>query len=351
LLPYGRGSFNALPSWAGKIKSALRDDPSKLESIYANTYVDTLRALSASGDYDLDDEQSKANLMADAKSKAKVLTALRGIAQFVGPTAPSLEYVVKTKSGDMYASAMVQEFYRLQNENYDTAVSEFIKLFGDDAVLYLSSKSKSVAGGLEASEQFGDWERDNENLLEQFPAVAGFMAPGGDDFSFEVWDRQLRKGRRERLSDVDIIKQAQYRMGSAIYRSYRTQVGAYPTAEQRAWLGNIRKEINKRYPGFPVTPVFTVGEFESKLAELRTMIQLPQLENNKVAQSVATYLDYRDKAVQQYVAAGGKEGGFDTAKKAEPLRDYLVSIGQALIQQNPDFARIWDRELSSEVDK
>jgi hypothetical protein len=351
LLPYGRGSFNAMPSWAGKIKSALRDDPSKLESIYANTYVDTLRALSVSGDYDLDDEQSKANLMADARSKAKVLTALRGIAQFVGPTAPSLEYVVKTKSGDVYASAMVQEFYRLQNQNYDTAVSEFIKLFGDDAVLYLSSKSKSVAGGLEASEQFGDWERDNENLLEQFPSVAGFLAPGGDDFSFEVWDRQLRKGRRERLSDVEIIKQAQYRMGSAIYRSYRTQVGAYPTSEQRAWLGNIRKEINKRYAGFPVTPVFTVGEFESKLAELRTMIQLPQLENNGVAKSIATYLDYRDKAVQQYVSAGGAEGGFDTAKKAEPLRDYLVSIGQALIQQNPDFARIWDRELSSEVDK
>jgi hypothetical protein len=351
LLPYGRGSFNAMPSWAGKIRSALRDDPNKLESIYANTYVDTLRALSTSGDYDLDDEQSKANLMADAKSKAKVLTLLRGFAQFVGPTAPSLEYVVETKSGDVYASAMVQEFYRLQNDNYDTAVSEFIKLFGDDAVLYLSSKSKSVAGGLEASEQFGDWERDNENLLEQYPDTAGFFAPGGDDFSFEVWDRQLRKGRRERLSDAEIIKQAQYRMGSAIFRSYRTQVGAYPTQEQRAWLGNIRQQINKRYAGFPVTPVFTVGEFESKLAEMRTVIELPQLQDNKVAQSVATYLDYRDKAVQQYVAAGGKEGGFDTAKKAEPLRDYLVSIGQALIQQNPDFARIWDRELSSEVDK
>jgi hypothetical protein len=351
LLPYGRGSFNAMPSWAGKIKSALRDNPSKLESIYANTYVDTLRALSASGDYDLDDEQSKANLMADAKSKAKVLTALRGFAQFVGPTSPSLEYVVKTKSGDVYASAMVQEFYRLQNDNYDTAVPEFIKLFGDDALLYLSSKSKSVAGGLEASEQFGDWERDNENLLEQFPAVAGYLAPGGDDFSFEVWDRQLRKGRRERLPDVEIIKQAQYRMGASIYRSYRTQVGAYPTAEQRAWLGNVRKEINKRYAGFPVTPVFTVGEFESKLADMRSLIELPQLENNGVAKSISTYLDYRDKAVQQYVSAGGKEGGFDTSKKAEPLRDYLVSIGQALIQQNPDFARVWDRELSSEVDK
>jgi hypothetical protein len=185
---------------------------------------------------------------------------------------------------------MVQEFYRLQNENYDTAVPRFIELFGDDALLYLSSKSKSVAGGLEASEQFGDWERDNENLLEQFPATAGYLAPGGDDFSFEVWDRQLRKGRRERLSDTEIIKQAQYRMGASIYRSYRTQVGAYPTAEQRAWLGNIRKEINKRYAGFPVVPVFTVGEFESTLSELRTLIELPQLENNCVATSIATYL-------------------------------------------------------------
>jgi hypothetical protein len=166
-----------------------------------------------------------------------------------------------------------------------------------------------------------------------------------------VWDRQLRKGRRERLSDVEIIKQAEYRMGASIYRSYRTQIGAYPTAEQRAWLGNVRQEINKRYAGFPVTPVFTVGEFESKLVELDSLIRLPQLENNGVAKSIATYLDYRERTVQRYVSEGGQRGGFATAKKAEPLRDYLVSIGQALIQQNPDFARIWDRELSSEVDK
>jgi hypothetical protein len=74
---------------------------------------------------------------------------------------------------------------------------------------------------------------------------------------------------------VDIIKQAEYRMGASIYRSYRTQVGAYPTAEQRAWLSNIRQQVHKRYPGFPITPVFTVGEFESKLDEMRKMIQYP----------------------------------------------------------------------------
>lgn len=351
LLPYGRDSFSFAPSWSRKILSALKDDPGKLQSIYGNTYVDVVRALSTSGDYDLDDEQSKANLLEDAKLKARVLTGLRGLAQFIGPAAPSLEYMVETDGGDVYASAMVQEFYRLQNENYDTAVSEFLRLFGEDAILYLSSKSKSVAGGLEATEAFGDWERSNEGLLTLYPDVAGYFAPGGDDFSFEVWDRQLRSGRRERLSAKEVIDNAQYKMGSALYRAYRQQVGAYPTDAQRAWLASARREISKRYPGFPATPVFTVGEFEKKIQDLRNAVQNESLADNAVAQAVATYLNYRDQAIAQYVAAGGQEGGFDSAKRAEPLRDYLVSIGQALVQRTPDFARIWDRELSNEVDK
>jgi hypothetical protein len=188
-------------------------------------------------------------------------------------------------------------------------------------------------------------------LLNLYPDVAGYFAPGGDDFSFEVWDRQLRSGRRERLSAKEVIDNAQYKMGSALYRAYRQQVGAYPTDAQRDWLASARKEISRRYPGFPATPVFTVGEFEKKIEDLRNAVENQSLADNPVAQAVSTYLNYRDQAYAQYLAAGGKEGGFDSAKRAEPLRDYLVSIGQALVQRTPDFARIWDRELSNEVDK
>jgi len=39
------------------------------------------------------------------------------------------------------------------------------------------------------------------------------------------------------------------------------------------------------------------------------------------------------------------------SKAAEPLRDWLSSIGQALSQEVPEFARIYDRELSYEVDQ
>jgi hypothetical protein len=351
LLPYGRRSFNVMPAWSVKLKEALQADPTKLETTYANTYVDTLRALVASGEYDTSDPQQEANLYEEARKKARWLAVMRAVAQFTGPAAPSNEFIVSTKNEDVYASAMVQELYRLQNENYDTAVQKFIETFGNDAFIYLSSKSQSVAGGLEASEQFGDWERKNDDILRQYPEVAAYFAPSGDDFSFEVWSRQFRTGRRRRLTDKEVLDQAQYRMGSAIYRSYKDQVGAYPSEEQREWLRGVRREIHKRYKGFPEIAVFEVGKFDDEVAKLRLLVNDSRLEGNEIRDSVATYLNYRDQAISRYVSSGGKPGGFDTAKAAQPLRDYLVSIGLTLMQQNPDFGRVWERVLSSEVDR
>lgn len=352
LLPFGRGtSSSLLPSWARKLKSALTDNENQLQSIYGNTYVDVLRAMSASGDYNLDDPTSKEQLFEDAKGKARIIASMRAIGQFIGPASPSNEFIVDSKEGDIYASALIQEFYKLQTNNYDTAVSEFIRIYGDDALLYLSSKSKATQGGLEASEEFGDWERDNENLVNQYPEIAGYFAPGGSDFDFQTWERQIRTGKRERLTARQVVEQAQYRIGASQYRAYRDQVGAYPNEEQRAWLKNIRIELNKKYSGFPVVPVFTVGEFEKNIVSMKSAVENPDLADNDVASSLKIYLQYRDQAIANYVASGGQPSGLSSAKAAEPLRDYLKSISDTLIQKTPDFARIFERELQSEIDQ
>lgn len=352
LLPYGRGtSASIVPSWARKLKSALFDNEGQMQTIYANTYVDVVRALSASGDYDSSTEQGKAQLLEDAKGKARILASMRALGQFIGPASPSNEFIVDSKEGDIYASALIKEFYKLQANNYDTAVSEFIRIYGDDAMLYLSSKSKATQGGLEASEEFGDWERGNEDLVQQYPTIAGYFAPGGSDFDFQTWERQIRSGARKRLTANEVIEQAQYRIGSAQYRAYKAQVGSYPNEEQRAWLKNVRTKLNEKYPGFPVVPIFTVGEFERNIEKMRSAVENTKLADNDVAKSLATYLQYRDQAISNYVAGGGQPSGLGTAKAAQPLRDYLSSIGLTLIQQTPDFARIWERELQSEVDQ
>lgn len=352
LLPYGRKKPGALvPGYVTKAYSAFRDNPGKTESIYANTYTETVRALSASGEYELNDPAEKERLLNDAKWRARVLTGFRALSQFLGPTSGSPEAIVETDKGDIYASYLLKAFQDLQTENYDTAVKRFLDIYGDDALLYISSKTQSVQPGIAATEQFGDWERKNKGVMEAFPQVAAYFAPGGDDFSFSVWERQIRSGARKRLTAAEMIDLAQFRVGNAIYRDLKRQAGQYPPAEVKDWLRRQRQKISEQLPGFPAQPVFTIGEFDRSIEQMKRAVADPRLADNEIAGAAAEYLRYRDQAIAQYVAAGGKEGGFATAKAAAELRQWLFNIGTSLSEAVPEFQRVWDRELASEVDE
>jgi hypothetical protein len=76
-----------------------------------------------------------------------------------------------------------------------------------------------------------------------------------------------------------------------------------------------------------------------------------RLIGNDVADATRQYLTARDAAVQRYVQAGGAAGGFSTATAAAPLRDWLAGIGKALKQDTPEFARLYERLLSNEVEE
>jgi hypothetical protein len=352
LLPYGRKKPGTLvPGWATKTYSAFRDNPGKTESIYANTYTEVARALSASGEYELNDPAEKERLLNDAKWRARVLTGFRALSQFLGPTSGTPEAIVETDQGDIYASYLLKAFQDLQTENYDTAVKRFLEIYGDDALLYVSSKTQAVQPGIAATEQFGDWERKNGSLVEAFPLTSAYFAPGGDDFSFSVWERQIRTGTRKRLTASEMIDLAQFRVGNAIYRDLKRQAGKYPPTEVKDWLRRQRQKISEQLPGFPAQPVFTIGEFDRSIKEMKRAVDDPRLADNEIAGAAKEYLGYRDKAIAQYVAAGGKEGGFATSKSAIELRQWLFNIGTALSEAVPDFQRVWDRELASEVDE
>jgi hypothetical protein len=352
LLPYGRTQGVPLaPKWISQLEQVARGDTMNLETIYGNTYMETIRVLATTGEYDLTDEAEKTRMFADARNKARIIAGLRTLGQFVGPTSPSAEFSVSTKVGDVYATQLVKEFQKLQSENYDTSVKRFLEIYGNDAMLYLSNKTESVSGGLEASEEFGDWERRNGGIMKSYPDVAGFMAEGGDDFSFEVWARQLKKGQRRRLTDKEMVAAAQYKAASAQFRELRKQLPPNPSSEQSAWLRSWRIQLNKEYPGFPAVAQFNPGEFPGKIAQLKEMLTNKSLDDNDVATATKTYLKYRDEAVAQYVSVGGAEGGFNSSNAAAPLREWVAQWGRTLAVETPEFARIYDRLLSYEVEQ
>jgi len=331
-----------------RAKDAIEGNTINMETVFANTYIETLRALTVSGEYDLANPEEKEKLYADARNKARILAGMRVLGQFIGPTSPTAEFKVTSKQGDIYGTTLVKEFYKLQADNYDTAVTRFLDIYGDDALLYISSKTESLVGGLEPTEAFGDWERGNEDLFKKYPDVAGFMAPGGTDFDFQVWNRQVTTGKRRRLTDRELVAQAEYKVGAAKYRELKSQLGESPSEEQRNWLRGWKDELYKEYPGFLQNSKFDPNALPRKLQQMDSMVADPALSDNDAAQALKQYLSYRNQAVQQAEVAGYKSLSSDAA---QPLRDWLSSIAVALIKETPEFARIFERELSYEVDQ
>lgn len=354
LLPYGRKGGTEtttafFPGYAQKLLQALTRNEGKMDTVYANTYVETLRALSATGKYDLGNPEEIKLLQSDAKGKAQWLTAFRALSQFLGPTAGATEFKITTKDGDIFVSELIKQFYALQTKDYDSAVQTFLDQFGDDAGLYVSSKSRSLVQGLEATEQFGDWERSNGDLLKEFPDIAAYLAPGGDDFSFAVWERQIRTGKRKRLTDKEIIDLAQERIGSAKYRWARKQIGQFPTEDSRNLLKRYRAALHDELPGFPLVAEFKVGEYDNQVEDMERMVADPRVANSPIAQTINTYLQVRNRAKEIAFQQFGSNN-IKQSKQTQYLRDKLASIGEMLILENPEFGRVWQRFFSYEVE-
>lgn len=352
-LPYGSKGIKALspvPGYLEKFVSAIAANEDDLNGIFSNTYIETFRALSASGDYDLDSREEVKQLESGAKFKARILTAFRAFSQFAGPTAGTTEFKVKTDQGDVFVSSLVKEFYDMQADpqiGYDKALPLFLETYGDEMALYVSSKSRALAEGLEATEEFGKWEGDNKQLIKDYPEVARYFAPAGSDFSFAVYDSQLKAGERVKLTDDQILKLAQQRIGSAKFRQAREQVGPYPSDSAKELLKRYRSFLSKKYPGFPEFAEFEVGKYYNDVADLKRIVFDNRVSDTGVGKAVKEYLLAREQAI---AASGSTEQGFRQAKSAARLRDGLAALGLALSKQEPNFARIFDRLLASEVE-
>jgi hypothetical protein len=348
-LPYGETTAGELvssvfPGVVRKFVEAARADTENLNSQFAQTYLETMRALSVNPKYNLATEQGRTELFADAKFRARIMTGMRMMSQFLGPSAGVQEWKVPTKVGDQYVGVLLEELRRFQTENYDTSIDRFLDLYGDDLALYVSSKSQALADGLEATEEFGVWERNNRAVVEQYKNVGAYFAPMGSDYNFSVWERQLTQGKRKRLNDRELVDLAQLRIGSVKYRKLRQMFGANPSDKQSEVLRSYREYLNELMPGFPVKPVFTTNKFENSLLELEDAVKDSRLADNKITPLVKRYLDARRQALGQLGAPSLR------SKKAMPYKDYLFRLGESLANQEPEFDRIWSRFLSQEVE-
>jgi hypothetical protein len=349
--PYGDTKLSGLvPGWISKAYSAFDADPSKLDTIYGNTFSDVAAYLATTGEYDLADSNSVTKMMEDARQTGALLTYVRAFSQFMGPTSGRVDYRIDTNYGDVYVNELIKAFHELEDDNYETAIPIFLETFGDQALVYIGSKTRvnEKFGGLEATKEFGRWEQENAGLITSFKTTAAYLAPGGSDFSFEVWSSQVGTGKRIRQDPEERVAQAQKRVGSYLYSVERAKFGINPSKNERAELRNIRKDIHSRYPGFPIVSEFKTGEFDNFIDSLKRLVKDDRTKGNKTAATISKYLKKRDE-VQAELAKSGKTLK-STRQIAMEAKNELYAYGELLIDENPEFARIWQRELSAEVE-
>jgi hypothetical protein len=305
-----------------------------------------MQALAASGKYDLSQPNERDKMLQEAKDKARVFVVLRGLSQFTGPAAGDVDIKAPTEQGDIYASGLSSALQSLRNLNYDTANLRFIEIFGDDAFTYLSNKTTSEVGGLLASKEFGDFERTNQNVFRQYQDIAGYFGPIGTAFDFEVYTRQLQTGARTRLSPEEVLKASDRAIGLAYYRDMKEHLGPNLNKQSRDYLANYRKEIIKKYPGYgemQFDPMKTPKDIE----KLFQAAKMDSLKNNKTAEAVNYYEQIRNAALEE-----ANRRGFQSlqSEKLSDLHEYLNSYAESIITKYPDFARVFDRLLSREID-
>ena len=359
ILPYGEidvkgegGTFQALlntamPAWFKKVEQGFFSSPESADT-FGNTFMETYQALATTTKYDLTTDDGRDQLYEDSINKARFLTVLRGIGQFLGPSRPTNKFTVETKQGDVAVNLLSMELRKLQLEDYDSAIPRFLDTYGEDVFVYLSGKTKAVYGGLQASKQFGDFERANPALFRKYSGVAGFFVEGGTDLDWQVYSRQLEKGQRERLTPQETLEAAQKYAAYSQYRQVQDLVGAYPNAEQKQYLREFREYLGEMYPGF-TSGTFDPNKLKTQIDELTRAVNDPSLADNDIAEAARQYLQTREAVLVEATNRG--LSGIDRSKNAADLRGYLREYAVTLKEQYPNFARMYDRLLLQEVDE
>lgn len=345
LTPYGAPEMTIIPAWAQKVIEAVSGDPDSARKL-GDLTMDTMKALSTTGEYNLADPADQQRIQEDATDKARILLALQGIGQFLGPSRPSVEFKITTKDGDVMANELAKTFRSYQAENYDTAVQRFLDTFGNDAFLYMTGKTKAVSGGLDASTAFGNWETANGDVMARYQDVAGYFAPVGSNFDYQVYMRQIETGSRNRLKPSDLISESQALVGKAMYRQVTREVGPKPSEEQNAWLRQYRDKLKTQLPGF-ATSVVDINRIPGLISQVEIAANDQILDSNPIAEAAKAYFDARTQAITEAQRRGYV--GI-TGKNTSDLRQWLAAFADTLTLKYPEFQRLYDRLLYNELD-
>lgn len=338
-----------IPNWLRRASDALTDPDQYRNQI--NTTGHIMRYLASTGDYALNGQGGKdpaaemRRLVSDAKEKATYFGFIRALALAGAPSAPTPEYQVKDKQGNVVlAQRLADDYQKMLDHAHgdsDQALAEYIRKYGTDNLLTLQAFSEPVKGYLPPTKKALDWARRNGDAREKHPEVYGYFAPGQNaEFDIDAFGRSFDRGERQPIKPEDMVKAANSRIASYLYR--KAQAKATDSPADQAWLDQVKAALTHDYPGYN-EHAGDYLEIPTQIRKISEAVKDPALARTDAGRAAKQYLKARDQALAQ--ADGGALSGANDAH----LRDWLRQVGEALVREHPNFQSMFTYVFSSEL--
>lgn len=309
--------------------------------------ADAARALATTGNYDFTDINERRKFERDSQQLAQIMVGFSIASQFLGPAAGTPEYTVNLKGVDYNATALTEERQRMLEDDYETGNMKFLRLFGENALLYIPGKTTSTknAKGFLMTERYVNWVKQNDFDIAQYRSGVGYyFGPANEDeFSFNsrayLFDKQLTRYR----TPTELVDAAQYAIASIKYRAFRNTFPTYLTENDQATLRAYRDKLTKDY--LYTGPDFNPNELPNILFDIDRIIKDKTFVDSPIVAPLRKYMAIRKSLLE----ANGRTTF--RSKAMTNARAELDQFAETLIRQgNPEFQRLYDRVLSQETD-
>ena len=334
------------PAWLKKTSSAiLGNDASTQRGV--KDWASYLASTGKYGDNPFASDETRTKLFNDAQGLARNMNLWAGIFQTISPATPIQEVLAKVKNPNnkmnFMTMAMLYKEWDNTNKRHpgdrNAAVVEFADKFGINNLLVgVSSSTPGTSGSADA------WTflNNNPGIAEKYATPTGdvipYFFPGGE-YSLKYYNWQKKSGSRRALSTAEIAQEAE----GMVYSMLESQLADKQIAGGYTdyWYNEQRAILDKQFGARPSDTLVT-GVNDQKIANIGLALKDPAFQKSSVYKETEQFyakFDELKKVLNMQKASNYAElsaGGIATL-----MRNELVTLGETLMQQNPEFSRMY----------
>jgi hypothetical protein len=345
LFPFGRADFSSglqsaiLPGNWNKILGA---GGVGSENSYASNFKPVMNYLASGGNYNLDNPDDQARLIADTDTFSRWQSAMRGLFGLVSPMPLIQKGLAQDKDGDVTLQFTLQEDFQtlLQNNDgdYNKTWYDFLNLYGASQAFAIISSS---AGNGPSNWESYNFVVKNPDVATKYTDVWGYVMPGGG-LSNEMYNWNLIHDTKKKLNAKEILQKVNNQRFYAARDALMTKVdsGEMDRKQYTAALQYLKDSMG----GGPVVE-FDPNKRGRIIKQLETLVTDERFAELPSVAGLRDYMGLRAVALSNL----GKSK-FTGAQNEQSERDWLAAQAQWIVKDNPDFQKMFYAFFANELE-